>query len=63
MSPRLREGWPETYALLSTKDPADLTPDQLEDLADSAWLVCRLDESLSARQQVYARYHEIHDDR
>jgi ATP/maltotriose-dependent transcriptional regulator MalT len=58
-----REVWPETYRQLSSRDPADLTPDQLEDLADSAWLVCRLAESLGVRQQVYARYHEIHDDR
>jgi ATP/maltotriose-dependent transcriptional regulator MalT len=63
MSRRLRDGWPETYTRLSTRDPADLTPDQLENLADSAWLVCRLAESLSARQQAYARYDEIHDDR
>jgi hypothetical protein len=63
MSRRLHDGWPETYTRLSTRDPADLTPDQLEDLAEGAWLVCRLDESLSARRQVYARYHEIHDDR
>jgi ATP/maltotriose-dependent transcriptional regulator MalT len=58
-----REVWPETYRRLSSRHPADLTPDQLEALADSAWLVCRLDESLSARQQVYARHHELHDDR
>ena len=58
-----REVWPETYRRLSSVDPADLIPDQLEALADSAWLICRLEESLSARQQVYARYHESHDDR
>src|SRR5688572_21140525 len=58
-----REVWPETYRQLCSRDPADLTPDQLEDLAESAWLVCRLAESLSVRQQVYVRYHEIHDDR
>ena len=57
-----REVWPETYRQLCSRDPADLTPDQLEDLADSAWLVCCLAESLSARQQAYARYDEIHDD-
>jgi ATP/maltotriose-dependent transcriptional regulator MalT len=60
---RLPDGWPENYRRLSTRDHADLTPDQLDDLADSAWLVCRLDESLGARQLAYARYHEIHDDR
>ena len=63
MSRRLRDGWPETYTRLSTRDPANLTPDQLENLADSAWLLCRLDESLGARQVAYARYQEIHDDR
>jgi hypothetical protein len=61
MSRRLRDGWPETYGRLSTMDHADLTPDQLDDLADSAWSVCRLDESLGARQLAYARYHEIHE--
>jgi ATP/maltotriose-dependent transcriptional regulator MalT len=63
MSRRSRDAWPETYRRLSTQDPADLTPDQLEAFADSAWLVCRLAESLSARQQAYVRYDEIHDDR
>jgi ATP/maltotriose-dependent transcriptional regulator MalT len=63
MSGRSRDVWLETYRRLSGRDPADLTPDQLEAFADSAWLVCRLAESLSARQQAYARYDEIHDDR
>jgi hypothetical protein len=58
-----RDAWPETYRRLSTKGPADLTPDELEALADSAWLVCRLQESLTARQQAYAGYHAAHNDR
>jgi ATP/maltotriose-dependent transcriptional regulator MalT len=62
MSRRAREVFPETYRQLSTRDPADLRPDQLEALADSAWLVCRLNESLTARQHAYAGYDEIHDD-
>ena len=58
-----RDVWPETYRRLSTQDPAHFRPDELEALADSAWLVCRLSESLAARQQAYASYAEIHDDR
>jgi ATP/maltotriose-dependent transcriptional regulator MalT len=57
-----REDWPETYRRLTSRDPADLTPGELEALADTAWLVCRLQESLAARQRAYAGYHEAHDD-
>jgi ATP/maltotriose-dependent transcriptional regulator MalT len=63
MSHQSGDAWPETYRQLSTRDPAELRPDQLEALADSAWLVCRLDESLDARQQAFARYEEIHNHR
>jgi ATP/maltotriose-dependent transcriptional regulator MalT len=55
--------WVEAHARLRSRDPAELTPEELEALADSAWLVCRLDESLVARQQAYAGYLESHDDR
>ena len=58
-----REVWPETYRRLSNRDPSDLTPDELEVLADSAWLVCRLQESLDARQRAYAGYQVAQDDR
>lgn len=63
MSRRSRDVWPETYRLLSTRDPAVLTPDELEAIADSAWLVCHLNESLAARQQAYTGYEEINDHR
>ena len=54
--------WVDTYDRLSASDPADLTPADLEALADSAWLVCRLDESLVARQHAYAGYLETRDE-
>ena len=62
MSRRSRELWPAAYDRLSGSDPADLTPQELESLADSAWMVCRLDESLTARQRAYAGYQEAHED-
>ena len=55
--------WVDTYDRLSAGDPADLAPADLEALADSAWLVCRLDESLVTRQQAYAGYLETRDER
>lgn len=63
MSIRSRDVWPETYERLSTRALAGLTPDELEALADSAWLVCRLQESVDARQRAYTGYQEAHDDR
>ncbi len=54
--------WVETHSRLSSRDPAELTPEELEALADSAWMVCHLDESLVARQRAYAGYLESHDD-
>ena len=57
------DAWAETYGRLSARNVADLTPEDLEALADSAWLTCHLQESFAARQQAYAGYLESHDDR
>jgi ATP/maltotriose-dependent transcriptional regulator MalT len=40
-----------------------MSPEELEALADAAWLACRLDESYHARQKAYARFLEQHEDR
>jgi ATP/maltotriose-dependent transcriptional regulator MalT len=57
------DAWLETYSRLNARDSTELTPEELETLADSAWLVCRLHQSLAARQQAYTGYLENHDDR
>jgi DNA-binding CsgD family transcriptional regulator len=57
------ETWPETYERLSGLDPATMPPQELEALADAAWLACRLDESYLARQKAYASFLERHEDR
>src|SRR5215207_2028936 len=57
------EAWVETYDRLNARNFAELTPEELETLADSAWMVCRLHDSFVARQRAYAGYLETHDDR
>lgn len=49
-----REAWPEAYRLL--RDLPDPGPDDLDALADAAWWLCRVDESVTARQQAYRGY-------
>ncbi|WP_331767226.1 LuxR C-terminal-related transcriptional regulator [Embleya sp. NBC_00896] len=51
-----REAWDDAYALLRTLDAADLTPDDLDALADAAWWNCRPQESVEARLKAYAGY-------
>ncbi len=58
-----RGTWVETYDRFSGVDPADLSAEDLEALADAAWLVCRLEDSYVARQQAYRRFLEQHEDR
>jgi DNA-binding CsgD family transcriptional regulator len=48
--------WRASYELLRTRDPVELGPDDLEVLADAAWWLSRVDESIAARQQAYAGY-------
>lgn len=57
------ETWAETYGRLSGLEPAAMPPEELEALADAAWLACRLDESYQARQTAYAGFLEQHADR
>ena len=55
--------WVDDYRRLSGSDPAGLAAEELEDLADAAWMVCRLEESMATRQQAYVRYLAARDDR
>jgi ATP/maltotriose-dependent transcriptional regulator MalT len=57
------ETWAETYERLSGLDPAVMSPEDLEVLADAAWLSCRLDESYAARQKAYTGFLGQHEDR
>jgi DNA-binding CsgD family transcriptional regulator len=58
-----RGSWVDDYHRLSGIDPAGLTAEELEALADAAWMVCRLDESMATRQQAYVRYLETRENR
>ena len=51
-----RASWREAYQALESLDAADLGPRDLEDLADAAWWLSRIDESLATRQRAYAGY-------
>lgn len=45
-----RGSWVDDYRRLSGVDPAGLAAAELESLADAAWMVCRLEESMGTRQ-------------
>ncbi len=47
---------------MSALDPNQRSPEELEALADAAWLACRLDESFAVRQEAYAGYLETRAD-
>jgi DNA-binding CsgD family transcriptional regulator len=49
-----REAWAEAYAAFQAVDPSTLTPGDLEALADAAWWLSRMEESIAARQRAYA---------
>ena len=55
--------WVDDYRRLSGVDPAGLAAEELEVLADAAWMVCRLEEGMAARQDAYVRYLEARADR
>jgi len=57
-----RESWAEAYRRLRALEPAGLAPRDLEALADAAWWLCRMDESLTVRQRAYAGYADEGDD-
>ena len=51
-----RDAWVEVLDALHEVDPAQLSPQDLEGLADAAWWTSRWDESTAARQRAYAGY-------
>ncbi|MFW6090274.1 MAG: LuxR C-terminal-related transcriptional regulator [Actinomycetota bacterium] len=55
--------WATVYEQLSVRDGASLTAQELETLADAAWWLCRVEESLAARQRAYQEYLAAGDDR
>jgi DNA-binding CsgD family transcriptional regulator len=57
-----RSEWATAYELLSGADPSDLRASDIEGLADAAWWISRLDESISIRQRAYAAYVAERDD-
>ena len=58
-----RGSWVEAYERLRSLDPVELTAQDLEGLADAAWWLSRLDDSIAARQRAYAAYAAGSDDR
>lgn len=48
----------ETYERLQAADPGELTPEELDALADAAWWRCFTRDSIAARQRAYTRYVE-----
>jgi DNA-binding CsgD family transcriptional regulator/Tfp pilus assembly protein PilF len=58
-----RGTWADDYRRLSGLDLAGLAAEELEALADAAWMVCRLEESIATRQQAYVRYLETPENR
>ena len=58
-----REQWAADYARLSERDVGDLTAAELEGLADSAWLLCHVDEAMTVRRRSFAAYADFGDHR
>lgn len=52
----LEGSWDEAYEQYRGLDRSSLTPDDLDALADAAWWMCRIDESIAARQQAYTAH-------
>jgi DNA-binding CsgD family transcriptional regulator len=57
-----REAWAEAYGELVAADPSDLTPQDLEALAEAAWWLSKNDESVAARQRAYAAFAAANDE-
>jgi len=58
-----RGSWAEAYEGLREFDSSTLTAGDLEGLADAAWWISRMDESIAARQKAYAAYAAAAEDR
>jgi len=54
--------WPRAFELLSAVDPSALAAEDLETLADAAWWVFDLHESIRVRQAAYAAFAAEGDD-
>lgn len=57
-----RESWADAYELFRRLDPLALAPRDLQGLADAAWWLSKIDESIAARQRAYTGYSEAGDD-
>ena len=57
------EAWPAAYEALRALDPSELTASDLEGLADAAWWLSHLHESMDFRHQAYAAYVAEGDER
>ena len=57
-----QESWAHAYGGLAAADLSDLTPQDLEALADAAWWLSKNDESIAARQQAYAAFAATNDE-
>ena len=51
-----RGAWSEAYDAYRRLYPSTLTPDDLDNLADAAFWLCRIDESIAARQKAHTGY-------
>jgi DNA-binding NarL/FixJ family response regulator len=49
-------GWPEVYRVLRDRAPESLTARDLETLADAAWWLSRVEESLAVRRKAHAAH-------
>ena len=58
-----RADWAEAYDAFRAEDPSALTARDLERLADAAWWISKLEESLDARQRAYGAFAAEGDER
>lgn len=58
-----REAWAEAHEELRHVDRSSLTPQDLQGLADTAWWLGRVDDSIAARRDAYSGYASAGDDR
>jgi DNA-binding CsgD family transcriptional regulator len=51
-----RTAWEDVYEELNGRQLSELSPKQLEALADAAWWTSRIDEAITVRRKAYAGY-------